>query len=179
MRVPCSMTSAEPGSRPVLPSAFPDSVGLDIVYAARSHGPHTHCLRFALGSPLPAQDSLPAVLFLAFGRVRLITHGDSIRGFSSLTFPSAGVGLAHQGIGKPWQPIRPQGASANTLNHGALGIAYRHMPLSKHRISRARARRGGRRCRVSRCRRAPTTKLATIRRCTWRRSRTNPVAFSR
>ena len=52
VHVPCSMTSVEPGSGPGVAFRFRDSVGLDIVYAAQSHGPRTRCLRFTMGSPL-------------------------------------------------------------------------------------------------------------------------------
>ena len=38
--VPCSMTPVESASRPMLPSAFPDGVGLHhFLYGAQSHGP--------------------------------------------------------------------------------------------------------------------------------------------
>ena len=38
--VPCSLTPVESAFRPMLPSAFPDGVGLhDFLYGAQSHGP--------------------------------------------------------------------------------------------------------------------------------------------
>lgn len=108
MHVPCSMTSVEPGSGPVLPSAFPDGVGLDILYAARSHGPHTHCLRFTMGSPLRCKTRFR----LCFPRLWPGEIGCS-RGYSSrfqfMTFSSSGVSLAHQGAEEPgsFNPLLP------------------------------------------------------------------------
>jgi hypothetical protein len=70
--VPCSMTPVESASRPMLPPAFPDGVGLhEFLYGAQSHGPTRSLSTLRLRVAPSPQDSLPAVPSALAGRAWL------------------------------------------------------------------------------------------------------------
>ena len=67
--VPCSMTPVESASRPMLPSAFPDGVGLHTFFTGLNHTARLLAVyASAPGSPRAPQDSLPAVPSALAGR---------------------------------------------------------------------------------------------------------------
>ena len=94
------MTPVESASRPMLPSAFPDGVGLHgFLYGAQSHGPVARCLRFGPGVA-PNAARLASSCAFGLGWTGLATRRVSFRGFSSWHPPQPDLGWRTREIGR-------------------------------------------------------------------------------
>ena len=128
------MTPVESASRPMLPSAFPDGVGLHgFLYGAQSHGPVARCLRFGPGVA-PNAARLASSCAFGLGWTGLATRRVSFRGFSS------------------WHPPQPDLGWRTRKDRRAEGLGgaklMRLCGASRAPYSSRDRRRGGRRRRV-------------------------------
>ena len=96
--VPCSMTSVEPTLGWMLPSAFPDGVGLDSFFTRLDHTARTLAI-YASSSGHPSDARLASGCTNGLGRAGLVTRGVSVHGFSSYILHDW-TWLAHQGEGR-------------------------------------------------------------------------------
>jgi len=120
------MTPVESASRPMLPSAFPDGVGLHgFLYGAQSHGPVARCLRFGPGVA-PNAARLASSCAFGLGWTGLATRRVSFRGFSSWHPPQPDLGWRTREIGRSGV-VRGRAGGANPTRRSRRAISQRRV----------------------------------------------------